>query len=149
SKIAWPGKPGYLPPPPLKPLTTDEQARFALGQQVYAKTCIQCHRIDGWGQEGLAPPLVNSEWVLGSEQRMARIVLHGLRGSVTVHGKTWSMDMPSWAALSDEQLAAVITYVRRAWEHDASPVTPDLIAKLRQQYTGRMEAWTERELLRV
>ncbi len=149
SHIVWPGKPGYVPPPPPKPLTPAEQQRYALGQQVYAKTCIQCHKIDGLGQEGLAPPLVNSEWVLGSEQRIGRIVLNGLRGPITVGAKTYNLDMPSWGILNDDQLAAVLTYVRRSWDHDASPVDPSLMAQLRKETAGRMEAWSERELLHV
>ena len=81
--IAWPGKPGYVPPPPPRPLTAVEQQRFAAGELVYAHTCVQCHKADGQGQEGLAPPLQNSDWVLGSEQRLrADRAQHGLRGAV-------------------------------------------------------------------
>jgi mono/diheme cytochrome c family protein len=148
-KFAWPGKPGYVAPPPPKPLTPVQQARFELGRDVYAKTCQQCHKPDGLGQEGLAPPLANSDWVLGSEQRIARIVLHGLRGPITVGGKTYNLDMPSWQTLSDDQLAGVLTFVRRSWDHDADPVEPAMIAALRKEFAGRLEAWTERELLRV
>ena len=92
---------------------------------------------------------MNSEWVLGSEQRIGRIVLNGLRGPITVGAKTYNLDMPSWGILNDDQLAAVLTYVRRSWDHDASPVDPSLMAQLRKETAGRMEAWSERELLHV
>ncbi len=147
--IAWPGKPGYVPPPPPRPLTAVEQQRFAAGEQVYAHTCIQCHKADGMGQEGLAPPLANSDWVLGSDQRLGRIVLNGLRGAVSVDGRTYNLDMPSWAALPDDQLASVLTYVRRSWDHGADPIDPALIKSIRAQNAGHADAWTEKELLRI
>jgi mono/diheme cytochrome c family protein/glucose/arabinose dehydrogenase len=147
--VAWPGKPGYVPPPPPRPMNSTEQARFDEGAKVYALVCTQCHKPDGQGQEGLAPPLVNSDWVLGPEQRLARIVLHGMRGPITVNGKTYNLDMPSWGALTDEQIAAVMTYSRRSWEHEADPVDPQIIAKIRNENASRLEAWTERELLRI
>lgn len=147
--LAWPGKPGYVPPAPPRPLTPDEQLRFDAGAKVYAQVCTQCHKPDGQGQEGLAPPLVDSEWTLGDPHRLSRIVLHGMRGPITVNGKTWNLDMPGWAALSDDQIAAALTYTRRSWDHDADPVTPATVAKVRSENKTRLEAWTERELLHM
>jgi mono/diheme cytochrome c family protein/glucose/arabinose dehydrogenase len=145
--VHWPGQPGYTPPPPPPPLTPDQQARYEHGKQVYARTCIACHKADGFGQEGTAPPLVDSEWVLGPPGRIARIVLNGLTGPVTVEGKTYALDMPSLGSLSDDDIASVLTYVRREWEHGASPVDPSEVARIRA--TTRPIAWTERELLQV
>jgi mono/diheme cytochrome c family protein len=147
--FVWPGKPGYVPPPPPVPLNTEQQARFELGRQVYMKVCIQCHKPDGMGLTGLAPPLAGSEWVLGPDQRMARIVLSGLRGPVTVNGQSFNLNMPSLAALSDEQIAGAMTFVRRSWENDATPVEPQTIAQVRTETHNRIEAWTEPELLKL
>jgi mono/diheme cytochrome c family protein/glucose/arabinose dehydrogenase len=145
--IHWPGQPGYTPPPPPPPLTAQQQARFTRGQDVYTKTCAACHKPTGLGQEGMAPPLLNSEWILGPESRLARIVLHGLQGPVTVNGSTFSLDMPGLYALPDDDIAAVLTYVRRNWEHGSSPVEPQTIKQLRA--TTRPVPWTERELLKI
>src|SRR5439155_4909114 len=145
--LHWPGQPGYVPPPPPPPLTADQQARFERGRQVYAATCVACHKPTGLGQEGLAPPLVDSEWVLGPPGRMIRIVLGGLHGPVTVGDNLYSLDMPALAALGDEDVAAVLTYVRRSWDHGASPVAPRDVRKVRP--TTRPIPWTERELLKV
>jgi mono/diheme cytochrome c family protein len=101
------------------------------------------------GQPGLAPPLVNSEWVLGPQARVIRIVLNGLRGAVTVNGSTFNYDMPSLAALDDEKIASALTFVRRSWDHGASPVDVQTVTMIRAQCKDRMDAWTERELLRV
>jgi mono/diheme cytochrome c family protein len=147
--FVWPGKPGYVPPPPPVPLTPEQQATFEVGRQVYATVCVQCHKPDGMGLTGLAPPLVGSEWVLGPEQRVVRIVLSGLRGPVTVNGDSFNLDMPSLAALSDQQIAGALTFVRRSWDNGADPVDPRTVARIRAETHGRLEAWTERDLLKL
>ncbi|MEO6436037.1 MAG: PVC-type heme-binding CxxCH protein, partial [Tepidisphaeraceae bacterium] len=147
--LVWPGKPGYEPPPPPQPLTASQQVRFEEGKLVYAKTCIQCHKADGLGLAGMAPPLASSEWVLGTEERMVRIILNGLRGPITVNGERWSLDMPHLAVLSDLEIAAVLTFVRRSWENTANAVEPQAVARIRTQLNGLKEAWTERELLKL
>src|SRR5207244_1969728 len=99
------------------PLTPPQQARFEAGRAIYAATCIQCHKPTGLGQEGLAPPLLDSEWPLGPEGRPIRIVLHGLQGPVTVGGRAFNLEMPGLGKLKDDEIAAVLTYVRREWDH--------------------------------
>lgn len=147
--IHWPGQPGYTPPPPPVPLTSVEQERFEKGRIVYNAVCVQCHKPDGMGQEGMAPPLVDSEWAIGPEEHMARIVLNGMRGPVTVLGRSWNLDMPTLRALDDDAIAAALTYIRRSWGHTASPVEPELVAKIRRETESRKEPWTERELLKL
>jgi len=147
--VHWPGQPGYTPPRPPRPLNPAEQARFDAGKVVYTGLCIQCHKEDGMGQAGLAPPLVNSEWVLGPEGRLVRIILNGLHGPITVDGLGYNLDMPALPTLTDEQIAGAVTYVRRAWDHDGSPVTPAKVKQIREAIGTRTNAWTERELLKI
>lgn len=144
SLLDWPGK--YSPIKPRRPLTETEQVRYDAGKVVYGTLCGQCHKPDGMGQAGLAPPLVDSEWVLSDRDRLIKIVLHGLRGPIEVNGQPWDMDMPQMQILSDDEVANVLTYVRREWEHDAEPVTPADVAKVRARYENRQEAWTAGEL---
>jgi mono/diheme cytochrome c family protein len=147
--VHWPGEKGYVARPPVKPLTAEEQARFQSGKAVYEMLCGQCHKPDGLGKEGLAPPLLNSDWVLGPESRVVRIVLGGLHGPITVSGKVYNLDMPSWRMLDDERIAAALTYVRRAWDHTASPIDAATVKKIRAETANRAEPWSERELLLV
>ena len=58
----------------------------------------------------------------GIEQRLIRIALHGLRGPITVKGKPYQLEMPPMGVFEDEQIATVLTYVRREWGHAATPV---------------------------
>jgi len=147
--VTWPGQPGYVAPPPVTPLTADQEKQFAAGRDLYAASCAACHQLTGLGMDGLAPPLADSEWVLGPPDRAARIILHGVRGKLDVKGKTYEMEMPSLGVLDDEQIASVLTYIRREWEHGATPVDAAVVKKIREATASRNEAWTEAELLKV
>ena len=149
ARLAWPGKPGVPPPPKIVPLTAAQQQQFELGREVYSKTCIACHQPSGLGQDGLAPPLVDSEWVLGPDKRLVRIVMHGVGGPITVDGTQHNLEMPPLGVLKDEEIAGVLTYVRREWEHNASPVSVDTVQQVRQETASRAEAWTAKELEKI
>ena len=145
STVVWPGKPGVVVPT-TKALTNEEQMLSDNGRQTYAGLCAACHQPTGKGLEGLAPPLAESEWVLGEPDRIVKVVMHGLRGPIKVKGMTYSYDMPAAGFLTDEQIAGVLTYIRREWDHEASPVPVDLVKKIRAENKGRTDAWTEPEL---
>ena len=132
----------------VKPLTPEEQELYNLGKETYTLTCAACHQPHGLGQEGLAPPLVESEWTTGSERRLALIILHGLRGPITVKGKQIALEMPPLGILEDKQIAGIMTYVRREWGHTASAVTEAYVKKLREEYSNRDEPWSEEDLLK-
>ena len=84
--------------------------------------CAPCHQTDGSGMARLAAPLRNSRWVLGREDLLARIVLNGLKGELL---------MPPMGTLDDQQLGAILTYIRRAWGHEAGPVSPEILQRVR------------------
>jgi mono/diheme cytochrome c family protein/glucose/arabinose dehydrogenase len=147
ARVGWPDKPGFPPPPVVKPLTPDEQALFEGGKVVYTTLCAACHQPTGLGMPGLAPALVDSDWVLGNPKILPRIVIHGLGGPVSVGGQIWNLEMPPLgAALSDEQVAGVLTYIRREWEHGASPIPVKAVAEIREQHKKRTTAWTAEDL---
>jgi mono/diheme cytochrome c family protein/glucose/arabinose dehydrogenase len=149
SGMSWPNKPGDKTPP-LKPLTAAEQARFETGRVLFTQICAQCHQPSGLGQEGLAPPLVDSEWVLGPQQRLGRIVLNGVHGPINVGRKTVELEMPALGALEDGQISSVLTYIRREWGHEGSPVEPETVTAIRKETSGRGDQqWTMEELMQI
>lgn len=149
TRLAWPGKPGVPPPPVVIPLTPPQQAQFDRGKVVFTQLCSACHQPTGLGQDGLAPPLVDSEWVLGTDHRLVRIVLKGLTGPISVGGASCRLEMPSLSALPDEDIAAALTYIRREWEHNAVPVGIDTVQQIRKDIENRNDPWTAEELLDV
>jgi mono/diheme cytochrome c family protein len=148
ARVAWPGKPGAPEPPKIVPLTDAQTALFEKGKVTYNTLCAACHQPHGFGLDGLAPPLVDSEWVLGKPDVPARIVMHGLVGPLKVSGRNWNLAMPPLMQLSDEDVAAVVTYIRREWDHNASPVETKAITDLRAKYKDRFIPWNADELMK-
>ena len=146
ARLAWPGKPGAPTPPKIVPLTEAQTALFEKGKTVYHTLCTACHQPHGYGLDGLAPPLVDSEWVLGKPEIITRIVLNGLAGPVKVSGRTYNLAMPPLPQLTDEDVAGVLTYIRREWEHTASAVEVKDVTAVREASKGHMAMWTEEEL---
>ncbi len=114
-------------------------AAAAQGKRVYETVCGICHGPDGLGKPGQAPALAGSEWVVTKGfHRVAMIPLAGLNGSLQVAGKDWNLSMaPMGAALSDADLAAVLTYIRNSWGNQGSPVTTEDIKSIRASMGGR------------
>lgn len=108
--------------------------------------CTQCHQADAKGVAGTYPPLAGSEWVNGSEDVLIRVLLHGLNGPIQVSNTTYSGEMPAWARLNDNQLAAVATYIRKSFGNDAPPVESATVATIRAETAGRTSPWTEADL---
>ena len=84
--------------------------------------------------------------MLGKPEILIRIVLHGIAGPVKVSGRSFNLAMPPLPQLKDEDIAGVLTYIRREWEHNASPVETKAVTTLREHNKGRMAMWTEEEL---
>lgn len=143
--VTWPRKPGPSVAA-VEPLTEAQQARAAAGKALFTAVCAPCHQADGRGLDGLAPPLLDSEWVLGSPERLVRIILHGVRGQITVLGRVHMGDMPAFGAFDDEQISGILTFLRREWGHTASPVDPEQIRAIRAATARRSDAWTAVEL---
>ena len=145
--ITW----GKLPDPPKPPtpLTPSQKKLFDQGKLLFAQTCASCHQLSGLGEEGKAPPLLDSPYLLGPPARMVRIVMQGLTGPVEVHGRVYNMDMPALQGFNDSQIAAILTYARREWDHRGDPVEPSLVTKVRSETKGRELPWTVKELMSI
>jgi mono/diheme cytochrome c family protein len=140
ARLTWPGKAGATPA--ATPLTADEQQRFEAGREIYQTLCAACHQPDGRGRDKLAPPLVGSEFALAAPDIPIRIVLNGKEGST-------GLMPPLGASLSDDQIAAALTYIRREWGHTASPVAPSTVTDARAASAGRTRPWTAEELAKL
>ncbi len=110
-----------------------------LGESIYNNLCATCHQPDGKGNIAF-PPLEGSEWLKLDVASLARMQLNGLMGPITVAGKEYNSAMPPNAALSDEEIAAVIQFVRTKWGGDSSSVDPAVVEKVRAE--GNVGPWT-------
>ena len=121
------------------------------GRALYAR-CATCHQATGAGIPGAFPPLAGSEWVTGKPDAAIRIVLHGMQGPITVKGQRYdAMMMPygTGQAMTDAEVAAVLTYVRTNFGNTASAVTAAQVAAARAATKGRTTPFTAAELARL
>lgn len=150
----------------LKKLLVDiDQSRNAAGMRelakkypegiaIYKSICQTCHGSDGNGLQSLAPPLSRSEWVTGSKEKLASIVLYGMTGPVQVNDKLYKApeiigEMPGIGnnhELTDEDIAQLLSFIRNAWSNKADAVKPTDVEKVRRKYEGRQKAFTMEEL---
>src|SRR5262249_42677442 len=123
AKLDWPGRPA--PVVTATPLTPEQQKRFEAGAGDHKKFCLGCNEDDGRGKEKLGANLVDSAFVNAPDATaMIRVLVGGKEGAI-------GLMPPLGPALSDEQIAAALTYVRRAWGHTASPVDPLNVMEVR------------------
>ncbi len=119
---------------PVAPVTVAsniDPAMMTAGKNAYM-TCAGCHGANGEGT-AIAPPLANSNWVNGPIDNLIRIQLRGLQGPITVSGKKYTPPMPMMplAHQTDDQIAAVLTYIRNSFGNSASAVKPEEVKALR------------------
>ncbi len=117
------------------------------GAPIYANRCATCHQADGKGIPKIFPPLASSAWVTGNPDHVIRIVLNGLNGPIEVAGETYQGVMPGLSILADEEISAVVNYVRSNFGNNASPVTSVDVARIRAE--GRKTLWTAEELAAI
>jgi mono/diheme cytochrome c family protein len=128
---------------------------YEQGQQLYGKTCFVCHGPAGLGQPGTFPPLAGSDWVNEQQPgRMIRIVLQGFSGpGLQVNGKPFNTSgtMVPWNSYSDEDIAAVITFVRgnKEWGNKAPVVTPEQVHAVRDKLKSHPLSFTPDEILKI
>jgi len=121
------------------------------GEQLYTLYCSACHAPDGKGaNNGAFPPLAGSSWIEGNPKRSLAIVMNGLHGPIEVNGKTYNLEMPpQGAALSNEQILAILNYVHTAWGNKGEKVPMDLVRVARAEFQSRTTPWTAPELLKL
>jgi mono/diheme cytochrome c family protein len=106
-------------PPPAHSGANAAATERVDGRMIFSQQCSACHQGNGRGVPGQFPPLAGNRDLFLSHDYPVLVVLHGLTGNVTIGGKTFNGTMPSFAYLSDAQIAAVVGYVRSAWGNDA------------------------------
>jgi len=115
-------------PPPDDP---NEDPHSRQGRNTYRMICAACHQVTGLGMPHVFPPLGGSDFLAADKARAIGVVLNGLMGPVTVNGETYRSQMPPQRQLSDQQIADVLSYVRKSFGNRLEPVAADEVAKVR------------------
>lgn len=116
------------------PRERDENASILkLGEIVYEQYCLACHQLDGSGVPGMYPPLRETEWVTGDKNTLIEVVMNGLSGTIEVNGEVYNQEMAASGFLSDEEIAAVLTYIRNGFGNDSGGVSAAEVASIREE----------------
>jgi mono/diheme cytochrome c family protein len=119
------------------------------GRTQFESYCAACHVSNGAGMAAEAPPLDGSPWVTGPEDRLIKIVLHGLRGAIEVSGKTYNQEMPAVGqVLTDTQIASLLSFVRQRFGAASTPILPATVREVRGATLNRSGYWTVDELMK-
>lgn len=134
---------------------------FELGKEVFLRDahCVTCHGENGKGAiPNIYPPLNQNEWLMGSEDRLIKIVLKGLWGPIEVNGKRYdpTNGVPPMTGfegiLTDEEIAAVITYVTIQFGNPkglAKVVNPEDVARVREEVKSKTGFYMVEEILEM
>ncbi len=131
-----------------------ERDLFIKGKAIYNKEgyCVTCHQTDGKGLDASGfPPLNGTPWVLGSDERLIKVVLKGLLGPIEVLGKKYPGQVPMTPfekLLTDEDVAAVLTYVRNSFGNEASPILPEKVKQVRAAIKDQGAFYSPDQLLK-
>lgn len=140
--------------PLLTELKGTDRDLFIKGKAIYARDgfCNTCHQSDGKGLESSGfPPLNATNWVNGSEERLIKLVLNGLYGPMEVNGKKYTGQVPMTpfgGMLNDEEVAAVLTYVRNSFGNKSSAISPEKVKTIRNTTKNKTGFYSPDELLK-
>jgi mono/diheme cytochrome c family protein len=137
---------------PTGPVELTPAQIITSGRRLY-QTCAACHQANGLGVPGVYPPLAGTDWVTGSEDRLIRVLLHGLSGPIEVKGNTYNGVMPAFGRVpgggynwTNERIAHVLSFIRNEWGNEASFITTEQVETIFRAEAGRSRAWSQDEL---
>ena len=130
-----------------------ERELFIKGKALYAEEgyCGTCHQEHGQGLAAAGyPPLRQSKWVTENEERLIKLTLKGVYGPMTVLNRHYEGKVPMTpfeGLMDDEEMAAVLTYVRNTFSNKASAITPEQVKEVRAAIKDKEGFYTTAELL--
>jgi glucose/arabinose dehydrogenase len=98
------------------------------GAKLYYGLCAACHMDDGRGVPNMQPALTPGGALAGEATTSIRLLLFGPDKALPANRARYENPMPDMSALSDEQIAAVLNFVRRTFARTESSITPEDVA---------------------
>jgi mono/diheme cytochrome c family protein len=134
-------------------LSAKAKEQYLAGQKIYFREghCVTCHQANGKGLDPAFPSLENSPWVKGDSNRLIKLAMYGLMGPLEINGKKYDGQVPMTpfgGMLKDDEMAAVLTFVRNSFGNQAHPIQPAQVKTIRDANQGRMMFFMTDELLK-
>ena len=136
-------------------LQGDDRKAFIKGKEIYEREgyCQTCHQPNGRGLQASGfPPISRTEWANGDEERLIKLTLKGMLGPIEIQGKKYPGQVPMTpfeGLLNDEELAAVLTYVRNSFGNKASVINPERVKVVRAAIADKTGFYSPEELLKA
>ncbi|QEA38938.1 cytochrome c [Pistricoccus aurantiacus] len=125
-----------------EPLSSTMEPAAQDGRQLFVTHCSTCHQNNGAGIANAIPPLRQSRYVLANAEVPINILLFGIQGEIEVAGNTYRGRMPTFGRdLEDDQIAAILSYVRESWGNQAPAIEAQTVAEQRQRFAERTGPW--------
>jgi mono/diheme cytochrome c family protein/glucose/arabinose dehydrogenase len=140
---------------PTRPLSGEDNRVYRIGQEVFLRDghCATCHQPNGQGLANVYPSLARSNW-LDDDERLIKLALKGLWGPIEVSGEKFdpSKGVPPMTGfggmLNDNEMAAVLSYVRQSFGNNGDLVSAETVARVRAATEGRVNFYMADELLK-
>ncbi len=136
-------------------LQGEDRALFTKGKSIYEKEgyCITCHQMDGKGLPASGfPPLAGTRWAQGNEERLIKLTLNGMMGPINVLEKQYPGQVPMTpfrGLLDNEEVAAVLTYVRNSFGNVGSVIDKEKVKLVRSETEEKSGFYSPEELLKL
>ena len=124
SLSAWQTRPAF-----------DLKASVTRGKAIYDTQCVTCHQEKGEGVKDVYPPLAKSDYLMANKSRAVAAVVNGVQGAITVNGSKYDGEMIG-LDLTDQDVSAVLNYVRNSWGNKGDAVRPEEVAPQRKKKAG-------------
>jgi mono/diheme cytochrome c family protein/glucose/arabinose dehydrogenase len=131
-----------------------DQLLYNNGKVIYSKEgyCVTCHQPDGKGLSASGfPPLAGTAWVTGNDERLIKLVLKGLHGPIQVLGQKYGGQVPMTpfeGLLNDNEIAAVLTYVKNSFGNKGAAIVPEQVSKVRAAIKQQSGFYAPEDLLK-
>ena len=104
------------------------------GKKIYDTRCLTCHQADGGGVPNMNAPLDGSSNVVGKDiARLVRIIRNGYNERIALDGYYYTNAMTANPDLKDQDIADVLTYIRKNWSNKANAISLDQVRKVKKQ----------------
>jgi mono/diheme cytochrome c family protein len=102
------------------------------GQLIYTGQCVTCHQADGGGSASVHSPLIKSKLVTGSKQTLIELLIRGNDRHAEIDGLTVQNRNHAYPEMTDEEIANVLTFIRRSFGNKASVVKTSEVKTVRE-----------------
>lgn len=115
------------------------KASMERGKTIYETQCMSCHMAGGEGLEGVFPPLAKTDY-LNDKNRLVKIILLGVRGSMKINGVEYNGEMLGYN-YNDQEVSDILNYIRNSWGNKGEPILPTEIQPALKSVSNNYEKY--------